>query len=144
MNKYHIILSMLFLTLGMIVFAENSSAEVLKNDTKEIRVVGVKMDAEWCGKCRVLNPKLNSVMPEFMGEDILFLKFNMTDEFTIHQSAFLAERLNLASLFEEYRGQTGFMVLLNAKTGEQLHTLRSDQTEVELENDIRATLQSVK
>lgn len=79
-----------------------------------------------------------------MDDDILFVKFNLTDEFTVHQSALLSERLNVSSLFEEYRGQTGFMVLLNARTGEQLHTLQSDQTEPELKNDIRATLQSVE
>lgn len=76
-------------------------------------------------------------MPEFMDEDILLLEFNMTNEFTIHQKALLAERLNLSSLFEEYRGNTGLMVLLNTKTGEQLHTLRSDQTEDKLKEDIR-------
>lgn len=58
MNNYHIILLMIFITLGMIVFAGNSPAENFENDTEEIRVIGVKMDAEWCGKCRVLNPKL--------------------------------------------------------------------------------------
>lgn len=144
MNKYIIIFTMFFLTLGLSLNASDSLAEIAGNETDEISVIGVKMDAEWCGKCKVMNPKMDNVMPEFKDEDILFVKFNMTDDFTIQQSGKLAERMNLSSLFEENKGSTGYMVLVNAITGDVLHTLQSDQSEEELIRDIRNTLESAQ
>lgn len=146
MKKFISSILLVFLTFGTVLYAGNPPAtdELSEVSSDEIRVIGVKMDAEWCGKCKVLNPKLNNVLPEFKDEEILFLKFNMTDDFTIQQSALLAERLNLSQLFEEHKGSTGYMVLLNADTGEVLHTLRSDQSEEELIADISETLDSVQ
>lgn len=144
MNKYIIIFSMFFLTLGLSFLTAEASAEITGNDTDEISIIGVKMDADWCGKCKVMNPKMDNVMPEFIDEDILFVKFNMTDDFTVRQAGKLADRMNLSSLFEENKGSTGYMVLVNANTGEVLHTLQSDQSEEELIRDIRSTLESVQ
>jgi len=143
MSKSLTIFTAFFLTLGISLYA-NEVSNNNATETDEISVIAVKMDAEWCGKCQVMNPKLDSVMPEFENEDILFVKFNMTDEFTTQQAGLLAERLNLKSLFEENKGKTGYMVLLNAETGEVLHTLQHDQTEDELISDIRSTLESVR
>lgn len=144
MNKYIIIFTMFFLTLGLSFLTAEASAEITGNDTDQISVIGVKMDADWCGKCKVMNPKMDNVMPEFKGDDILFVKFNMTDDFTIQQAGKLAERMNLSTLFEENKGSTGYMVLVNADTGEVLHTLQSDQSEEELIRDIRRTLESAQ
>lgn len=141
MHKFLIIFIALFLTSGTTLYANGINDNI---STDEISVIGVKMDAEWCGKCQVMNPKLDSVMPEFKNDDILFVKFNMTDEFTTRQAGLLADRLNLKSLFEEHKGSTGYMVLLNADTGEVLHTLKSDQSEEELIRDIRSTLETVQ
>lgn len=41
---------MLFLTFGLVVIADNSSAEIFSNYTEEIFVIGVEIDAKWCGK----------------------------------------------------------------------------------------------
>ncbi|CAN5341477.1 hypothetical protein BH23BAC3_BH23BAC3_12060 [soil metagenome] len=141
MYKFIIIFIALFLTLGTTLYANGLNDN---SSTDEINVIGVKMDADWCGKCKVMNPKLDSIMPEFKDDDILFVKFNMTDEFTTRQAGLLAERLNLKSLFEEHKGSTGYMVLLNADTGEVLHTLQSDQSEDDLIRDIRSTLETVQ
>lgn len=137
MHKFLVIFISFFFILGTVVFANTNS---VNTHEEEISIIGVKMDADWCGKCKVLNPKLNNVMPEFKGEDILFLKFNMTDEFTIQQTEKLAQRLNLSELFEEHKGSTGYMVLLDATTGEVLHTLLSDLTEAELHDQIQSTI----
>lgn len=144
MNKYIIIFTMFLLTLGISFTPSEASAEIAGNETDEISIIGVKMDADWCGKCKVMNPKMDNVMPEFIGEDILFVKFNMTNDFTIQQAGKLAARMNLSSLFEEHKGSTGYMVLVNAETGEVLHTLQSDLSEGELIRNIRSVLKSVQ
>jgi len=123
-----------FAAFSLTAFAQNSDPSV----------IGVKMDAEWCGKCQVLNPKLSNVMPEFEDSEILFVFFDMTNDFTTQQAGFLANRLGLTDLYNEHKGRTGYMVLLNAETGEVLHTLQSDQSEEELKKDIKSVLQSVR
>lgn len=141
MSKFLTIFTVIFLTLGLTLYANGHSEN---NQSDEISVIGVKMDAEWCGKCQVMNPKLDNVMPEFKDDDILFVKFNMTDEFTIKQAGLLAERMNLKSLFEEHKGSTGYMVLLDAGSGEVLNTLQSDLSEEELISSIRSALESAR
>lgn len=103
-------------------------------------IVGVLMYADWCGKCKTLDPKLESVMPEFKDEEILFTQFDMTDEFTTEQSSMLAGLLGLGDLFREHEGSTGYMVLLDARTNEVLKTLTHDQSEEELMSDIQSVL----
>lgn len=110
----------------------------------EAKVIGVKMDADWCGKCQVMNPKLDNIMPEFKDHAVLFTKFNMTDEFTTQQAGFFAQKLGLSGLFEENKGQTGYMLLLDAETHEVLKRLTSDQSEEELIADIKSTLASIE
>jgi thiol-disulfide isomerase/thioredoxin len=112
----------------------------LPSTVSETRIIAVKMDADWCGKCRAMNPKLDAVMPEFMDDPILFVKFNMTDEFATRQAGLLADRLNLASLFKEHQGRTGYMVLLDAGSGKTIKTLTSDLDESQLKAEIRAVL----
>lgn len=110
----------------------------------EAKIIGVKMDAEWCGKCQVLNPKMDNVMPEFKDHAVLFTKFNMTDEFTTQQAGYLAQKMGLRDLFEENKGQTGYMLLLDAETHEVLKRLTSDQSEEELIADIESILAVVE
>jgi thiol-disulfide isomerase/thioredoxin len=129
-----------FALLLMLSISVTPSVASSSETAKEITVIAVKMDAEWCGKCRVMNPKLESIMPTFKDESVLFVKLNMTDEFTTQQAGFLADRLQLTSLFNEHKGRTGYMVLVNAKTGEVLKTLQSTLSEDELVAEIKAVL----
>ena len=133
------LLSILTLFFMLPLTATDSLALSSKN-SDEISVIAVKMDAEWCGKCKVMNPKLEAIMPSFKDESILFLKLNMTDEFTTQQAGFLAERLQLTDLFNEHKGRTGYMVLVDAKTGKTLKTLSSKLSEDELVAEIKAVL----
>jgi len=145
MNKFLTIFTVIFLTLGLSLYANGNSENNLSDENSdEISVIGVKMDAEWCGKCQAMNPKLDNVMPEFKDDGILFVKFNMTDEFTTKQAGLLAERMNLKSLFDDHKGSTGYMVLLDADSGEVLDTLQSELTEEELISKIRSALEAVR
>ena len=73
------------------------------------------MDAVWCGRCQVMNPKLDNVRPTFAGQPVLFVKFDMTDDFTTYQSSLLADRLNLTELYNNHAGKTGYLVLIDPR-----------------------------
>ncbi len=133
-------LKTVLLSLLILSIAPFSMSAADTKITDEISIIAVKMDADWCGKCKVMNPKLDALMPEFKDEPVLFVKFNMTDEFTTQQAEFLADRLNLKSLFNEHKGQTGYVVLIDAKSGEPLKTLQSDLSENQIKAEIRSVL----
>lgn len=106
-------------------------------------IIGVKMDAEWCGKCQAMNPKMDNVRRQFKDEPVLFVWFDKTDDFTTQQAGFLASELGLYDLYTEHEGQTGYMVLLNAETHEVVGRLTSDQSEEDLVADIQSAINSV-
>jgi len=106
----------------------------------DLKVIGVKMWASWCGKCKQLDPKLSNVKPQFEGQPILFTQFDMTNDFTISQSKKMAKLLGLSDLFQKHKGSTGYMVLLDAQTHKVLTTLKHNQSEQELKQQIGSVL----
>lgn len=117
--------------------AHGQSSEKAETDLK---VIGVKMYADWCGKCKQMDPKLSEVKPQFKDQPILFTRFDMTNGFTTSQSEKLAGLLGLTDLFQEHKGRTGYMVLLDAQTHEVLKTLKHNQSEEELKKEIASVL----
>lgn len=111
-----------------------------QTESVEAAIIAVKMDAEWCGYCRVMNPKLDEVMPEFINESILFVKFNMTNEFTLAQSRLLAKRMDLLEVFDAQQGKTGYMLLIDSGSGDVLKRLDSDLSKEELKTEIQKVL----
>jgi len=127
----------IFLTVGAGYFCQ---ANAQQSETAEAKIIAVKMDAEWCGYCRVMNPKLDEVMPEFIDESILFVKFNMTNEFTLAQSRLLANRMGLLDIFDAQQGKTGYMLLIDSASGEVLKRLDSDLSKEDLRTEIKRYL----
>lgn len=124
---------LLALTSNMANAQQQKSAETPK-------VLGVLMYADWCSKCKQLDPKLEEIKPQFEGQSILFTQFDMTNDFTIDQSEKLAGMLGLDGLFKEHEGSTGYMVLLDAQTNEVLTTLKHDQSKEQLKQQISTVL----
>lgn len=132
------------LLLSMIVFmlagmTQRACAQSSANSKPEI--IAVKMHADWCGKCQKMAPILQKVKPKFAGGDVLFVRFDMTDTFTTEQSKLMADQMGLSDLFAKHKRRTGYMVLVDAQTKEELETLTSDQSAEELKQSIQALLQ---
>ncbi|MBI2150126.1 MAG: hypothetical protein HYU27_05925 [Acidobacteria bacterium] len=92
------------------------------------KVVGVLMYADWCSSCKVLEPKLNPVKRGFEDKPILFTRFDLTDDFTIDQSARFAAVLGLEKLFKENAGKTGYMALIEWPSRRSLGVITKDET----------------
>lgn len=118
--------------------AQNLSAQTTATDDPQI--IGVKMYADWCGKCQKMAPNLEKAKPQFAGGDVLFVRFDMTDEFRTEQSKLLADWMGLSSLFDKHEGRTGYMVLVDAQTKKEIKTLTSDQSAQELTQAIQSVL----
>lgn len=89
-------------------------------------VIAMYMYADWCGACQAIKPKMEEAKPEFEGQPVLFVKMNMTNDFTAHQSKLLAARLGLSEIFEKNEGMTGFVLLLDANTNEVIDKITTD------------------
>ena len=109
------ILFILILTTPLVTSADTDSAE------KPI-VYAVLMHADWCGSCKVLDPKITQAR-ENNGLDeknVLFITLDLTNETTSHQAAMMADVLEITELYESNAGKTGFMVLIDSKTGDPI------------------------
>lgn len=103
-------------------------------------VVGVLFYADWCGSCKVLDPKIEAVKSEFADEAILFTRVDMTDEFTKKQSAFLASLLDLDAVYEKNAPKTGFMLLVDKESGKVLGKLTKKLSKEEIAAAIHKSL----
>ncbi|HBQ59180.1 MAG TPA: hypothetical protein DD671_06035 [Balneolaceae bacterium] len=96
------------------------------NSDEDPQVIAMYMYADWCGACQAIKPIMEEAKPEFEGQPVLFVKMDMTNDFTAHQSKLMAARLGLSEIFEKNEGMTGFVLLLDANTNEVLDKITTD------------------
>lgn len=104
------------------------------------KVLGVLFYADWCASCKKLDPKIEAIKTDFADKPILFTRVDFTNDYTKLQSDLLAAALNLGPSYAEQGRKTGFMLLLDAETGQPLGRLTSGQNEAELKQSIAAAL----
>ncbi|MEM7082873.1 MAG: thioredoxin domain-containing protein [Pseudomonadota bacterium] len=75
--------------------------------------------ADWCGSCKVLDPAINKArsQADLDNERVLFLTLDLTDDTRRHQSGLLANALGIGEYYAKNEGRTGFMLLVDARTG---------------------------
>lgn len=134
-----------FMTVTFIIFAliVSSTAVVEAQDgPEEPRLVAITMHADWCGTCQELNPKVDNVKPAFEDQEVLFTKFDFTDDYTIKQTRLKANWIGIGDIFTESqeRGATGYMILVDPATNEVVGQITNDQNEEEIQQTIAALL----
>lgn len=102
----------------------------------------IAFHADWCGKCRVLGPKLlDDVLPEIKADPYLFVKLDMTDR-NSNQAEYMLSALGLGALWESHGRKTGFALIVDAKTKQVVRTLRANADASSMVRDVRAALQN--
>ncbi len=135
--KTLLITLMLLLTGTSANFANHSYLTSSGNNLEttiesETKIIALRLYADWCGKCRALDPKVNEIKTSFNASEVLFTRFDFTDEFNTAQTKVLANRMNLSQIFDKYAGSTGTMLLIDAKSGEVLHEITHESSEEEI------------
>ena len=101
-------------------------------------VYAVIFFAEWCGACKVLDPNLKPVMRSLADdESVAFVMLDMTDKTTTAASAEKAGDLGLADVFGENVGKTGFVLLVDAESGETIGRIESRDATATIRTKIR-------
>ena len=105
----------------------SSSQAAFHSDEDEATLLAVRMYADWCGYCEALDNKLDQeVRPGLTDASIVFICFDMTDEDTQRHTRMYASYLGLEEVFDRHQGQTGYMVLVDPESGEELDRITSD------------------
>lgn len=111
--------------LGVGVFALSGrssaiSAEYTFNGKPE--VVAASFVSAWCSTCKILEPRLSKIVPEFSDKPIKFVEF----DFTFGQRDEIAQKAKdegVGAIYPQFEGATGFTVLVDRDTGEIIDIL---------------------
>lgn len=108
-------------------------------------IVSVLFYADWCGSCKILDPKVEEARESDAAKDIKFVVFDMTDRNSIKNSQQIAEDQNLKPLLQKYGAATGFMVIYNRDKDEIIDVLGSGASPEEIISKFeKATKQKAK
>lgn len=96
--------------------------------TDKPMLYAVSFHADWCGSCKALGPKVIKARgkADLDNQNVLFVKLDLTNKTTRHQSSLMASALGLGDYYKNNNGKTGFILLVNSSNGEVLGKLTKD------------------
>lgn len=113
------------LVIGVSVFALSGRSSAISADYTfegEPEVVAASFVSAWCSTCKILEPRLAKIVPDFADKPIKFVEF----DFTFGQReeiALRAEEEGVGAIYPQFEGATGFTVLVDHDTGEIIDIL---------------------
>jgi hypothetical protein len=116
----------ILMALTVLLFA--IAPMTVQAETQKPILYAVAFHADWCGSCKVLGPNVVKARgkADLDNQNVLFAKLDLTDKTTRHQSALLASALGISDFYAENDGKTGFVLLVNSATGENVGKLTKD------------------
>ncbi len=104
------------LTLSAVALAE-------QNETPKATLV--KIHADWCGTCTMLNATWDALRKEHAGK-VRFVILDVTNQKTLERSRAEAERLGLGDLFERYKASTGTVAIVDSASGRTVRVMKGE------------------
>ncbi|MEM1205304.1 MAG: thioredoxin domain-containing protein [Acidobacteriota bacterium] len=89
-------------------------------------VIAVKFHADWCGSCKRMGTVFEDLRNKYDGKSVLFVELDLTNGTTRNQAEYLASALGFADTYASNQG-TGFILLLDGKSRQQITKLTADQ-----------------
>ncbi len=118
------------LIMGVLVFALSGRTSATGADYAlegEPEVVAVTFASAWCSACKILEPRLAEVIPDFADKPVKFVEL----DFTFGQRGEIEEKARaegLSKIYPRFKGATGFTLLVDKDTGEIIDTLTIDHS----------------
>jgi thiol-disulfide isomerase/thioredoxin len=103
------------------------------------RLYAVLFHADYCSACKAISPTISTLKQNLEGQDVKFVKFDLTNKESEAKSKELAKSLGLSTVLESNRG-TGYVVLVDAKTKEEKGKLTRKQSADEMAATIEKVL----
>ena len=82
------------------------------SDHPAVRLVAIKMYADWCGRCPLIAPIFDRVERDYGAKAVLFVTLDVTDDVRRRQSEQLAEALGIRWMLDRER-RTGIIALVD-------------------------------
>ncbi|WP_338792348.1 thioredoxin family protein [Bernardetia sp. Wsw4-3y2] len=124
MKKYFLTLIALF----FVTFLANAQSTEAASSKKVIAVV---FHADWCPYCVKLSDKIESIKGDVDLSNVEFIEFDFTDKETKKATEAFAVEKEVKSVLEKNKG-TGFLVLIDAETKEELVKISGKDSEEEI------------
>ena len=105
----------------------------------EPEVIAVTFASAWCSSCKILQPRLAKVIPDFSDSPVKFVEL----DFTFGQRGNLekqAQAEGLADIYPRFKGATGFTLLVDHDTGEIIDSLTVDHSQAAMRAAISQSL----
>ena len=103
-------------------FGRTSATDATYTYDAEPEIIAATFSSAWCSSCKILEPRLEALVPDFADKPIKFVKL----DFTLGQRGAVAdkaEREGLGNIYPQFKGATGFTLLVDADTGEIVDSL---------------------
>ena len=127
------------LALGLLVSALPALAADAPADD-EPKVLALVFAADWCGACKVLDPKLQAVKPGLADLPVELVMLDLTDADARAASAATARRGGYSAVYDAHAGKTGFVLLVDASSKEVLDRIVHTDTEAEMRQKVRRAI----
>ena len=102
----------------------------------------LKFHADWCPKCRSLDPVYNAVSKSFSDKPVAFVKLDVTNDTKKKEAGETMKALGLEELWKANQGKNGFLLLVDAETKAAGKKLKAGTTEDQATKAINDALDS--
>ncbi|MCF6294029.1 MAG: thioredoxin domain-containing protein [Robiginitomaculum sp.] len=100
---------------------EQEQVKIVKADQP---LLAVMFYSNWCGACLILDPKIEMVKPVFKDRPVDFVKFDFSFALVRGKALqALADEKNLSEIYQNNKGKTGFMLLVNPVSAQVLDVI---------------------
>lgn len=123
----------LFAALILAVAVWPGASRGVAEPSAQRTVVAAFFSSNFCTACRILDPRVADVLPEYEGRPLDFVKFDQT--LSLIRSRGLratAERHGIADVYDQLAGQTGFVALIDPRDQQviEIVTIRYDRDHI--------------
>jgi thiol-disulfide isomerase/thioredoxin len=132
--------SVLITALILAVGPQLARAQDEADPQQKPQVVGLVFYADWCGTCRVLEPRIDEVKKDMTDKPVLITRVDLTDEATRAQSQLFANWVGLGDIYQEQAGATGFMLLIDPQEKKVVDRITAQHSEEQIRETIDAAL----
>lgn len=117
--------------------------EAPQNDKmKKHEVYVLKFHADWCPRCKSLDPVYSDVTKKFGDKPVGFVKVDVTNDKTKKASAAALKELGLEDVWSKNKGRNGFILVVDAGTQKEVSKLKAGTTTEQASKAIASALSS--
>lgn len=128
----------LVLAAPVVRAAESEPTEAVKP-----QILAITFRADWCSECRKVEPTISQTAAAYADKPVLFLKMDLTNASTKHQSEMLAAALGIEKIWKQNQ-KTGYAILVNPATKNSVGVLYAAQNAKDMAKSIDGALMGAK